>query len=93
MRQTICALFEEIHKIDLRRDLGQPLGNEVLVALDGPILPKPSWKVVFEVERCAPAGEHHTVGGHQPESRSLARGSFPRGTWRARPSKERRITR
>jgi hypothetical protein len=29
--------------------LAEPLGNEVLVALDGPILPKPSWKIVFEV--------------------------------------------
>jgi len=42
-------LFEETHRIDIRRDLAEPLGNEALIAIDGPILPKPSWKVVFEV--------------------------------------------
>jgi hypothetical protein len=41
--------MERKHGINLRRDLAEPLGNEVLVAIDGPLLPTPSWKVVFEV--------------------------------------------
>ena len=41
--------FEASHGIDVRRDLAEPLGNEALVAIDGPLLPTPSWKVVFEV--------------------------------------------
>jgi hypothetical protein len=41
--------FEQTFGIDVRRDLAQPLGNEALVAIDGPLLPTPSWKFVFEV--------------------------------------------
>src|SRR5262249_10654364 len=35
--------------IDIRRDLAEPLGGEFVVAMDGPFLPTPSWKVVAEV--------------------------------------------
>jgi hypothetical protein len=45
----ILRKFEESHNIDIRRDLVDPLGNEALVAIDGPLLPKPSLKVVIEV--------------------------------------------
>jgi hypothetical protein len=41
--------FEQEQGIDVRRDIAAPLGGEIAVALDGPILPKPSWKVVIEV--------------------------------------------
>src|SRR6202012_3221187 len=35
--------------IDVRNDLAGNLGGEFLFALDGPVLPTPSWKAVIEV--------------------------------------------
>lgn len=37
------------HGLDLRRDFAAPLGGEYAFAIDGPILPTPSWKLVFQV--------------------------------------------
>jgi hypothetical protein len=34
---------------NIRNDIGTPLGGEFAFAIDGPILPTPSWKMVFEV--------------------------------------------
>ncbi|MDQ1728237.1 MAG: hypothetical protein QOD33_362 [Pyrinomonadaceae bacterium] len=39
--------------LDLRRDIAAPLGGEFAFAIDGPILPTPSWKMVFEVNDSA----------------------------------------
>ena len=39
--------------IDIRNDLAANLGGEFLVALDGPVLPTPAWKVVIEVRDSA----------------------------------------
>ncbi|QQS44770.1 MAG: FecR domain-containing protein [Acidobacteriota bacterium] len=36
--------------IDLREDIAAPMGSEYAFALDGPVLPMPSWKAVFEVD-------------------------------------------
>jgi FecR-like protein/putative zinc finger protein len=41
--------FQQENNVDIRRDLAGSLGNEFLVAIDGPVLPSPSWKVVLEV--------------------------------------------
>jgi len=35
--------------LDLRRDVAAPMGGELAFAIDGPIIPTPSWKMIFEV--------------------------------------------
>jgi hypothetical protein len=41
------------HGLDIRKDIAAPLGGEFAFAIDGPILPTPSWKMVFEVNDSA----------------------------------------
>jgi len=40
---------EQEQGFDLKQDLAAPLGGELAVALDGPLAPKPSFKVIVEV--------------------------------------------
>jgi ferric-dicitrate binding protein FerR (iron transport regulator) len=42
--------FQSEQGIDLRNDLAAPLSGEYAFALDGPVLPTPSWKAVFQVD-------------------------------------------
>jgi hypothetical protein len=42
--------FQVDQGIDLRNDFAVPLGGEYAFAIDGPLLPVPSWKAVFEVD-------------------------------------------
>jgi ferric-dicitrate binding protein FerR (iron transport regulator) len=40
---------EAEHGFNLRDDLAAPLGGEIALGLDGPVLPSPSWELVAEV--------------------------------------------
>lgn len=42
--------FESEHGFSLREDLAAPLGGEMLVAIDGPVLPRPAWKLVVAAD-------------------------------------------
>ncbi len=41
--------FEREHGINIRQDVAAPLGGEFAFALDGPLAPMPSWKLIVEV--------------------------------------------
>jgi hypothetical protein len=48
----IRSRMKEVEKqqgFDLRNDFAAPLGGEFAFAIDGPILPTPSWKIILEV--------------------------------------------
>ena len=48
MRQDLKVLEAELG-LKLREDFAAPLGGEFAFTLDGPLLPTPSWKMIFEV--------------------------------------------
>jgi hypothetical protein len=54
------AKFEAKTGVNVLNDITAPLGGEVTFAFDGPVLPTPRWKVVFEVYD--PATLQSTIG-------------------------------
>lgn len=52
--------FEGKTGVNVLNDITAPLGGEVTIAFDGPVLPTPRWKVVFEVYD--PATLQSTIG-------------------------------
>jgi hypothetical protein len=47
--QDHLAQFESNLGVSIRDDISGPLGGEITLAFDGPVLPTPSWKVIVEV--------------------------------------------
>jgi hypothetical protein len=47
-RQRLAHANAELG-LDIRKDIAGALGGELTFALDGPVLPKPSWKLIVEV--------------------------------------------
>jgi hypothetical protein len=41
--------FEKLTGVDVSKDIAATLGGEVTIAVDGPLLPTPGWKVALEV--------------------------------------------
>jgi ferric-dicitrate binding protein FerR (iron transport regulator) len=42
--------FQTERGISIRNDIAAPLGGEYAFAIDGPLLPTPSWKAIFQVD-------------------------------------------
>jgi len=64
--------------LNIRNDIAAPLGGEFAFAIDGPLLPTPSWKLVFEVND----PEHlqqtleHIIGEVNKEAAKFNKGSL-----------------
>lgn len=58
--QQDLANFEAKTGVSVLDDITAPLGGEVTIAFDGPVLPTPRWKAVFEVY--APTTLQATIG-------------------------------
>jgi hypothetical protein len=44
------ADLRDNHGIDALEDIAAPLGGEMALAIDGPVVPKPAWKLILEVD-------------------------------------------
>ena len=64
--------------LDIRNDIAAPLGGEFAFAIDGPLLPTPSWKLVFEVNDPAHLQQtlERVVGEVNKEAAKFGKGSL-----------------
>ena len=68
------------HGLNILNDIAAPLGGEFAFAIDGPILPTPSWKLVFEVNDPTHLQQtlEHVVAEVNKEAAKFGKGSL---TW------------
>jgi hypothetical protein len=52
-QRSLAELESKLDHLRLREDIAETLGGEFAIALDGPLLPTPSWKLVAEVTDAA----------------------------------------
>jgi hypothetical protein len=66
------------HGLNIRNDIAAPLGGEFAFAIDGPLLPTPSWKLVFEVNDPAHLQQtlEQVVGEVNKEAARFGKGSL-----------------
>jgi FecR protein/Protein of unknown function (DUF3352) len=79
LRKNLEKIQSE-HGLNIRNDVAAPLGGEFAFAIDGPILPTPSWKLVFEVNDPAHLQQtlEHVVGEVNKQAAYLGKSGL---TW------------
>src|SRR6185503_8684327 len=77
LRQTLDKQQSE-RGLNIRNDIAAPLGGEFAFAIDGPLLPTPSWKLVFEVNDPAHLQQtlERLVGEVNKEAAKFGKGSL-----------------
>ena len=77
LRKNLDKLQSE-RGLDIRNDIAAPLGGEFAFAIDGPLLPTPSWKLVFEVNDPAHLQQtlERVVGEVNKEAAKFGKGSL-----------------
>ncbi|HEV8427262.1 MAG TPA: FecR domain-containing protein [Pyrinomonadaceae bacterium] len=78
--RTNLDKLQSDHGLNIRNDIAAPLGGEFAFAIDGPILPTPSWKMVFEVNDPAHLQQtlERVVGGVNKQAAYLGKSGL---TW------------
>jgi hypothetical protein len=77
LRKNLDKLQSE-RGLNIRDDIAAPLGGEFAFAIDGPLLPTPSWKLVFEVNDPAHLQQalERVVGEVNKEAAKFGKGSL-----------------
>ncbi|HEY0713249.1 MAG TPA: hypothetical protein VGF45_11290, partial [Polyangia bacterium] len=81
------AQLESRTGVQLRADLAATLGNDLVAAIDGPLLPLPSWKLVMEVhDPLRLASSLERLVGELNRAKANSNDGRPRLTWERKPT-------